>query len=126
MNAPPELAAAVRERVRVPPAPEAAALARHLVEMAGDSVAAIVFFGSRKSRARPDPHSAFDLFVVVDHPRSFYERLAARGAVRRGPGLLAALQAVLPPNVISIQPAPGEGMPRAKCAVLGTGDFRRQ
>jgi hypothetical protein len=33
---------------------------------------------------------------------------------------------VLPPNVISVQPAAGDGTPRAKCAVLGAGDFRRQ
>src|SRR5688572_33436711 len=102
MIAPPELQAAVRARALSPdPAPEAAALARHIVEMAGDSVSAIIFFGSRKSRARPDPFSAYDLFVVVGDARAFYGRLAARGAVRRPSAVLSALQAVLPPNQIS-------------------------
>ena len=127
MNAPPELLAAVRARVLpAAPAPEAAALARHILEMAGDSVSAIVFFGSRKSRARPDPYSAFDLFVVADPPRAFYERLTARGALRRSPALLAALQAVLPPNQISLAAQPGDAAPRAKCAVVTRRDLRRQ
>ena len=126
MNAPPELLAAVRARVLTEPSPEAAALARHIVDIAGDSVSAIVFFGSRKSRARPDSHSAFDLFVVADPARTFYERLAARGAVRRSPAVLAALQAVLPPNQISLPPNGGDGAPRAKCAVVTGPVLRRQ
>ena len=127
MNAPPELLAAVRDRVLpVDPSPEAAALARHLVDMAGDSVSAMIFFGSRKSRARPDPYSAFDLFVVIGQARPFYERLFARGAVRRAPAVLAALQAVLPPNQISLAAGEGEAAPRAKCAVVTTPVLRRQ
>jgi hypothetical protein len=127
MNAPPELLAAVRARVRPPdPSPEAVALARHIVDMAGDSVCAIVFFGSRKSRARPDPYSAYDLFVVVRDARAFYERLAARGAVRRSPAVLAALQAVLPPNQISLRAEPADAVPRAKCAVVTVPGLRRQ
>lgn len=121
----PELAAAVRAAAGVP-SPEAAALAAHIVALAGGSVAGIVFFGSRKSRARPDLHSAYDMFVVVDDARAFYARLHAGGAVRRGPGLLAALHSVLPPNQISIQPVAGDGAPRAKCAVIGTAAFARQ
>ena len=127
MHAPPELAAAVRDRVLAPdPSPEAAALARHVVEIAGDSVSAIVFFGSRKSRARPDPYSAYDLFVVITDARAFYDRLAARGAVRRSGAVLAALQAVLPPNQISLAVASGEAAPRAKCAVVTDAMLRRQ
>jgi hypothetical protein len=127
MNAPPELAAAVRARVLAPdPSPEAAALARHIVEMTGESVSAIVFFGSRKSRARPDPYSAFDLFVVLGDARSFYRRLAVRGAVRRPPAVLAALQAILPPNQISLTAQPADGAARAKCAVVTERDLRRQ
>ena len=127
MNAPPELAAAVRERVlTAEPSPEAAALARHLVEMAGDSVSAIVFFGSRKSRARPDPYSAYDMFVVITDARAFYGRLSAHRAVRRSPMLLAALQAVLAPNQISFTSSPADAAPRAKCAVVTASMLRRQ
>jgi hypothetical protein len=127
MNEPPELRSAVRSRVwSGDPSPEAAALARQIVEMAGDSVAAVIFFGSRKSRARPDPYSAYDLFVVIDDSRAFYDRLAARGAVRRSPAVLSALQAVLAPNQISVAAATGEEPPRAKCAVVTAGMLRRQ
>jgi hypothetical protein len=127
MTAPPELEDAVRARVLASDAsPEASALARHIVEMAGDSVAAILFFGSRKSRARPDPYSAFDLFVVVERSRVFYDRLAARGAVRRSPAVLSALQAFLPPNQISITARPGDAAPRAKCAVITVAQFARE
>ena len=127
MNAPPELAAAVRERVLGgDPSPEAAALGRHLVEMAGDSVSAVVFFGSRKSRARPDPYSAYDMFVVITDTRAFYHRLAAHRAVRRSPAVLAALQAVLAPNQISVTASPADAAPRAKCAVVTAAMLRRQ
>ena len=127
MNAPPDLLAAVRTRVLPPdPSPEAVGLARHIMDMAGDSVAAIVFFGSRKSRARPDPYSAIDLFVVVAHARSFYGRLSARGAVRRPAAVLAALQAILPPNQISLTARPEDPGPRAKCAVITERELRRQ
>lgn len=127
MTAPPELAAAVRARVlAADPSPEAAALARHIVELAGDTVSAIVFFGSRKSRARPGPESAYDLFVVIDSSRAFYDRLAARRAVRRSPLVLSTLQAVLAPNQISLAAAAGDAVPRAKCAVVTAGMLRRQ
>jgi len=127
MNAPPDLASAVRSRVNAAdPSPEAVALARHIVAMAGDSVSAIVFFGSRKSRARPDPYSAYDLFVVITNARAFYGRLAAAGAVRRSATVLAALQAVLPPNQISVTAVPGDMAPRAKCAVVTEAVLRRQ
>lgn len=127
MSAPPELQAAVRARVLpADPSPEAVALARHIVDMAGDGVAAIVFFGSRKSRARPDPYSAYDLFVVIEGARAFYERLAARGALRRSPAVLSALQAFLAPNQISVTAFPGDAAPRAKCAVITAAQLRRQ
>lgn len=127
MNAPPELAAAVRARVlTADPSPEAAALVRHVVGLAGDSVAAVVFFGSRKSRAHPDPYSAYDLFVVVEDSYSFYSRLAAGRAIRRSPAVLSALQSLLPPNQISVMPQPADGAPRAKCAVITRAQFARE
>lgn len=127
MNGPPELLAAVRARaLDGDPSPEAAALARQIVDMAEDSVAAIVFFGSRKSRARPDPYSAYDFFVVVDDSRAFYDRLAAGGAVRRSAALLSALQAVLAPNQISVAVARGDAPARAKCAVVTARMLGRQ
>jgi hypothetical protein len=127
MNAPPELEAAVRARaLPAAPSPEASAIARHLVGLAGDAVAGVVFFGSRKSGARPDPGSAYDLFVVVEDARSFYARLGAAQAVRRPAWLLAGLQRVLPPNVVSLT-LDLEGVPvRAKCAIVTVRGLRRQ
>jgi hypothetical protein len=127
MSAPPELVAAVRERV-LPrePSPDAALIARTIAEAAPGAVAAVVFFGSRKSRARPDPHSAYDLFVVAEDPAAFYGALAASARVRRGPGTLAALQRVLPPNVISLTVDAAGSPARAKCAVVTLRGLRRQ
>ena len=127
MTAPPELAAAVRARA-LPgaPSPEASAIARHIVGIAGDAVAGIVFFGSRKSGARPEPYSAYDLFVVGADARAFYARLAAARAVRRPAWLLAGLQRVLPPNVVSLTVDLGGVPVRAKCAVVTLRGLRRQ
>ena len=127
MNAPPELVAAIRERVLpADPSADAAVIARTIAEVAPGAVDAVVFFGSRKSRARPDPHSAYDLFVVAADPRAFYDALGAAGRVRRGPGTLAALQRVLPPNVISLTVDGAGGPARAKCAVVTLRGLRRQ
>jgi hypothetical protein len=46
--------------------------------------------------------------------------------VRRAPALLAALQAVLPPNQILLTAGAGEAPPRAKCAVVSAPVFLRQ
>ncbi len=127
MNAPPELVAAIRERVRPrEPSAEAARIAGRIVELSAGAVSAVIFFGSRKSRARPDPHSAYDLFVVASHPRAFYDRLSASGLVRRSPATLAGLQHVLAPNVISLTLDVGGAPARAKCAVVTLPGLRRQ
>ena len=127
MNAPPELVAAVRERVLpAEPSPDAAAIGRRLAELAPEAVSGAVFFGSRKSRARPDPHSAYDLFVAVSDPRRFYDRLAEAGLVRRSPGTLAGLQRVLPPNVVSVTVDAGGEPARVKCAIVTLCGLRRQ
>jgi hypothetical protein len=127
MNAPPELVAAIRERVRPrEPSAEAVAIARRIADLAPGAVSAVIFFGSRKSRARPDPHSAYDLFVVASDPRAFYDRLSASGLVRRAPATLAGLQRVLPPNVISLTLDVDGAPARAKCAVVTRPGLRRQ
>jgi hypothetical protein len=127
MSAPPELAAAVRERVLpAEPSADAAAIARRLAEAAPGTVDGVIFFGSRKSRARPDPHSAYDLFVAVSDPRAFYGRLAAAGLVRRSPAVLANLQRILPPNVVSVTLDVAGEPARAKCAIVTLRGLRRQ
>ena len=127
MHAPPELVAAIRARV-LPgePSRDAALIAGRIVALAPGAVDAVLFFGSRKSRARPDPHSAYDLFVVASDPRALYDRLSAAGLVRRAPSTLAGLQRVLPPNVISLTLDLDGAPARAKCAVVTLRGLRRQ
>src|SRR5688572_17502897 len=127
MLPPPELREAVRQRVvSRPVAAEALAAAGEVAILGGGAVLGVVFFGSRKTRARPDPYSAYDLFVVTTPGRPFYEALAARGAVKRSASLLALLGEVLPPNVLSLRfPGPGGAM-IAKCAVLSAADLERE
>jgi hypothetical protein len=113
------LRAAVRARVCGPPLAAAAELAAGLRERGGESVAAVVFFGSRKSQASPDAWSAYDFFVVVRRYRAFYSSLRACGALRRPAWLVAALNTVAPPNQIGITMTLADGRnARAKCAVV--------
>jgi hypothetical protein len=91
------------------------------------SVAALIFFGSRKTRARTDEFSAYDLFLLTHDYSSLYRSLVASGSVHRPAWLLTSLNAVLPPNVISIRPAHGSGESwRAKCAVATVDRFLRE
>jgi hypothetical protein len=124
---PPDL---LREAVRAralpgAPRPRARAVAQAVATAGGDSVRAIVFFGSRRTGARPDAHSAYDMFVVTTGYRPFYDRLHAKGLIAR-PTLAAVLNRWLPPNQISIPARLGDGtIARAKCAVVDERAFRR-
>lgn len=115
---------AIRVRVCGPPRADAAELAAGLRARGGESLAAVVFFGSRKSQASPDAWSAYDFFVVVHGYRAFFASLRAHGALRRPAWLVAALNAVLPPNQIGITMTLPDGRgARAKCAVVSLGAF---
>jgi hypothetical protein len=123
---------AVREALRpraLPerPHPQAAAAARAVAERGGGTVRAVVFFGSRKTQARPDAWSAWDLFVVVSSYGEFYRALHRNGALRRPPALAAGLNAVMPPNSLALRADDPAGGPEllAKCAVVSVPDFRR-
>jgi hypothetical protein len=126
---PPEvLREAVRARV-ASPAPDAGAreAAGAIQDRGGAATRAIVFFGSRKTQARPDAWSAYDFFVIVDGYRPFYDALRAHGALRRPSALVAALNHPLPPNQIGLTlGAPGERTARAKCAVVSSAAFTRE
>jgi len=125
---PPEaVRSAVGSRVR-PPAPrdDAAEVARAVVAAGGDAVRAVVFFGSRKTRARPDAYSAYDVFVVVSAYVPFYRSLMQAGRLRRRPAFVAALNAWLPPNQVSVPVTLGGGTPvLAKCAVVSEAALAR-
>ena len=102
-------------------------MASGVAALGGDAVRALVFFGSRKTQASPGPHSAHDLFVLTRDYASFYGSLRAKGMLRRSPSLVAALNAVLPPNQISLRGQDGAGTPwHAKCAVISQQAFARE
>ena len=125
---PPEaLRAAVAARVRpAEPRPDAVTVARAVVEAGGEAVRAVVFFGSRKTRARPDAFSAYDLFVVVSAYTPFYRSLRDHGRLRHRPALGAALNAWLPPNQVSLPVTLADGTRvLAKCAVLSDTALQR-
>lgn len=128
MRPPDALREAVRARVASAALDEGARrAARAVEERGGAATRAIVFFGSRKTQARPDAWSAYDFFVIVDRYRPFYDALRASGALRRPPALVAALNRPLPPNQIGLTlGAPGESTARAKCAVAAADAFARE
>src|SRR5512140_1895227 len=102
---PPEdlLREAVRARALPAAArPDARAAAAAVAGAGGSAVRSVVFFGSRRTGARPDAHSAFDLFVVVRAYRPFYEALRGAGLLRRSPALVSVLNRWLPPNQVSV------------------------
>jgi hypothetical protein len=125
---PPEtLRRAVAARVR-PAAgrPEVEAVARAVVDAGGTAVRSVVFFGSRKTKARPDAYSAYDLFVVLSAYTPFYRSLREKGRLRHRPAVGAALNAWLPPNQVSIPVTLEDGTRvLAKCAVVGEAALRR-
>jgi hypothetical protein len=96
----------------------AQAVARQVAAWGGTSVRAVLFFGSRKTRASPDAWSAFDLFVLTHGYAAFYRSLREAGRLARRPALVAALNRALPPNQISIRAGPEAGEWHAKCAVI--------
>ncbi|HET8648379.1 MAG TPA: hypothetical protein VFO85_22970, partial [Vicinamibacteria bacterium] len=117
----------LRERVCAGPHADAAELAAGLHARGGDALAAVLFFGSRKTRAGPDAWSAYDFFVLVDAYRPFFASLRAHGALQRPAWLVAALNVVLPPNQIGVTSTLADGRAvRAKCAVVSTRAFARE
>lgn len=120
----PDFRAAVRSTVLQGEALGAAKpLADFVAESGGDAVLGVLFFGSRKTGAAPDAYSAFDFFVVTESYRRFYDSLRRHRRLRRGPRLVAGLNAILPPNQVSLSDAVG-GM--AKCAVIDIATLERE
>ncbi len=104
----------------------AARLVRALLEAADPgAIRAILLFGSRLSQASPDRFSAYDLVVVVERYRPFYDALARAGLSTRSPALQAALNHVLAPNVIALAPYGWDQGPVAKIMVLEPHAFER-
>lgn len=104
--------------------PEARVLATRMQEVAGDSMCAILLYGSRLLKANPDRHSALDFVVIVEDYALFYRALSRRGMLGRHPGMMSTLSKVLPPNVVAFVPDDG-ALGIAKCLVVSRGHFER-
>ena len=102
-----------------PADPRVERLVQSLIEVGGDDqVRTVLLFGSRLVQASPDRFSAYDLVLVVENYRAFYEALARAGLSRRPPALQAALNHVLAPNVVAFAPEGWNEGPVAKIMVL--------
>jgi hypothetical protein len=112
--------------VLAPVAPEVSFLASALVALGGDSLAALVFFGSRRTQARPDPQSAYDVVILTRDDARYYRTLHARGALRR-PGRVSAASRVLAPSQVSLATPPAQaGSLRVKGSVMTLDVFERE
>jgi hypothetical protein len=107
-----------------PTDPVADALARELEVITGEPPWAILLFGSRLAGTAPGSYSAYDLILIVDAYRPFYERLHRSGKHGRSPRVLTALAHVLPPNIIAFDPELAGGE-IAKVMILTPEDFQR-
>ncbi len=101
----PSLAEAVAaQALSAEPDPALRAAVSRLVAVCGDTLDAVLFFGSRRTGApKANVWSAYDLFAVVGRYRPFYARLRASGLVHRRPLWLALVSHWLPPTQLSLQ-----------------------
>jgi hypothetical protein len=120
------LARAVAERALSPsddPALDGAV--RRLAAAAGDTLVGVVFFGSRRTGASlVNAFSAYDLFVVVEGYRAFYESLRRAGLTGKRPRLMALVSDWLPPTQCSLR-FEAEGV-HGKASVIRGDTWRRE
>ena len=95
-----------------------------LAAAGGESVAAILLYGSHVQNSSPDRFSAYDFLLIADSYRSFFRSLVAGGHHGKPVWVLTALSHILPPNIISFDPGQVDG-PGAKAAVITPRHFRR-
>ncbi|MCU0601313.1 MAG: hypothetical protein MUC33_01470 [Desulfobacterales bacterium] len=103
----------IRSKASQPAADAVKALAERVLARHGESVQAIVFYGSCL-RSGDDRGGMVDLYAIVDRYRSAYRSW-----------VWALLNRLLPPNVFYLE-IPAEGrVVRAKYAILSLGDLER-
>jgi len=107
-----DLAELVGAELARPAPPAAAILAERIRERHGAATAAVVFYGS--CLRRETNAGVLDFYALVDSYRAAY---ASR--------LLAAANALLPPNVFYLEAECGGERVRAKYAVVSLADFAR-
>lgn len=87
------------------------------------SIRAILLYGSHVQASEPDRFSAYDLIVVVDRYRRFYEGLRTAGLMGRSPALVNAWSHVLVPTSVSVAPR-AQGDAVGKCQIVSDAHFR--
>jgi hypothetical protein len=102
--------------------PEVRDIVDLLGEACGRNLVGVVFFGSRLLGTSPGEGSAADLFVVVENYLRFYEAIGSRLPTSRHSGIMAALNRMLPPNIIYVND-PGGLRAGAKCFIVTEGDL---
>ena len=100
-------------------------VAQRLVVAAGGTLDGLVFFGSRRTgAAQANAFSAYDLFVIVEAYRPFYEAMSRAGLSGKGPATLSLVSHWLPPTQYSIR-LPGSPV-HVKGSVITTDTFHRE
>jgi hypothetical protein len=94
-----------------------------LIEAGGQTVAAILLYGSHVQKSSPDQWSAYDFVVLVDAYSPFFRSLGPLGHRRRPPWVLTLFSQFLPPNIISFGKSE-TGLPMAKCAIVSPRHLR--
>lgn len=118
--------AAIRQRIGPEGAdPVAQWAAREIAGRSAGSVEAVVFFGSRRTAARPDAWSAYDFFVVHAEGRSPYQAWRETGLLGRPARLLDLLNHALPPNQLAVRVPREAGEVLCKCGVLSRSMLER-
>ena len=107
-----QLILSLTRELDAPVSAEASALAREIGARHGKAVAAIAFYGSCLRRRTSE--GVHDFYAIVDDYRSAY----------RSPAL-AAVNALLPPNVFYLEQESGGVRLRAKYAVVSRADLAR-
>ncbi len=105
--------------------PEVRDIIELLAEACGRNLVCVVFFGSRLLGTSPGEGSAADLVVVVENYLRFYESIGSRFPTSRHSGIMAALNRVLPPNIIYLND-PGGLRAGAKCFIVTEGDLAHE
>jgi hypothetical protein len=101
------------------------AAVRRLAAAAADTLAGLVFFGSRRTgAAHVNAWSAYDLFVVVGGYGTFYRSLRRAGLTGKRPGPMALVSGWLPPTQCSLR-FEAEGI-HVKASVVRRDTWRRE
>jgi len=110
--------------VAPPDDPRLQGLVEALCAAGRGQVRAVLLYGSHVQASEPDRFSAYDLIVVVDAYRDFYDGLAAAGRMRRPPRLMTAWSNVLLPTSVSFDPGrPDEAV--GKCQIVSQVHLRQ-